>query len=446
MPTLIPQPTRIQSAGNKPKLIDEYIGRVNSQTSSASVAHMRSPAGWVEPGQTPAFDEFTVVLKGTLRVEHKTGSLEVVAGQAVIVHADEWIRYSTPHEGGAEYIAVCLPAFSMDTVHRDQLAETIAGFGFNSVRFPFSVWMTQQTAPVPDQYLAANSDLSGSTPLQVYDACIASLTGAGLMVIPNCHLLDFGWCCADQDDNGLWFNDRWPEARFAGTWQGIVKRYASNPLVVGMDVKNEPRRATVGGHLLQPTWGPGDQTDFGAMYTSIGNVIHELNPHLLIICEGLEYATQLEGVASHPVRLGQGNKVVYSMHDYSWFHPQGQTPAAYAEAMDKAGGYLLTEKIAPLWIGEFGANVSSLASSPGGASWWANISAWLTANDVDWCWWALNPTQPKGTIPVAGRHRSNWGDLEPWGLLAPDWHGIANRGVLDLLTSMIAPRTGPGIA
>src|ERR1700735_4647422 len=90
-PILIPQPTRIQSAGNKPKLIDEYIGRVNSQTSSASVAHMRSPAGWLEPGQTPAFDEFTIVLKGTLRVEHTKGSLEVSAGQAIIEHAGEWI-------------------------------------------------------------------------------------------------------------------------------------------------------------------------------------------------------------------------------------------------------------------------------------------------------------------------------------------------------------------
>jgi ethanolamine utilization protein EutQ len=119
-PTLILQPTRIQSAGNKPKLIDEYIGRVNSQTSSTSVAHMRSPQGWVEPGQTPAFDEFTVVLKGTLRVEHASGSLDVAAGQAVIAHAGGWIRYSTPHEGGAEYIAVCLPAFSMETVHRDE--------------------------------------------------------------------------------------------------------------------------------------------------------------------------------------------------------------------------------------------------------------------------------------------------------------------------------------
>jgi mannose-6-phosphate isomerase-like protein (cupin superfamily) len=120
MPTLISQPTRIQSAGNKPKIIDEYIGRVNSKTETASVAHMRSPRGWTEPGQTPEFDEFTVVLKGTLRVEHSAGALDIAAGQAVIAHAGEWIRYSTPDEGGAEYIAVCLPAFSMESVHRDE--------------------------------------------------------------------------------------------------------------------------------------------------------------------------------------------------------------------------------------------------------------------------------------------------------------------------------------
>lgn len=120
MPTLIAQPTRIQPAGNKPKVIDEYIGRVNSKTNAASVAHMRSPGGWLEPGQTPEFDEFTIVLKGMLRVEHQGGSLDVQAGQAVIAHAGEWVRYSTPNEGGAEYIAVCLPAFSMETVHRDE--------------------------------------------------------------------------------------------------------------------------------------------------------------------------------------------------------------------------------------------------------------------------------------------------------------------------------------
>ena len=119
MPTAIFQPTRIEAAGNKPKLIDEFIGRVNSKHSNVSIAHMRSPEGWEEPGQTPEFDEYTIVLKGSLRVTHKEGSLDIARGQAVIAHKGEWVRYSTPHAEGAEYIAICLPAFSMEAVHRD---------------------------------------------------------------------------------------------------------------------------------------------------------------------------------------------------------------------------------------------------------------------------------------------------------------------------------------
>jgi mannose-6-phosphate isomerase-like protein (cupin superfamily) len=119
MATLIPQPTRIESAGNKPKVIDEYIGRVNSETAGVSVAKMQSPGGWIEPGQTPEFDEYTVVLRGVLQVETRDETLHVSAGQAVIAHAGEWVRYSTPREEGAEYIAICLPAFSPNTVHRD---------------------------------------------------------------------------------------------------------------------------------------------------------------------------------------------------------------------------------------------------------------------------------------------------------------------------------------
>jgi mannose-6-phosphate isomerase-like protein (cupin superfamily) len=110
----------VEAAGNLPKLIDEYVGRVNSGTQEASVAHMRSPGGWQEPGQTPEFDEFTIVLRGTLRVEHRGGAFDVEAGQAVIAHRGEWVRYSTPAQDGAEYIAVCLPAFSIATVHRDE--------------------------------------------------------------------------------------------------------------------------------------------------------------------------------------------------------------------------------------------------------------------------------------------------------------------------------------
>ena len=119
MATLIEKPTLIQAAGNKPKQIREYIGRVNSKTAAASIAHMVSPSGWVEPGQTPEFDEYTIVLKGMLRVETKSATLEVKAGQAVITPKGEWVRYSSPDAAGAEYMAVCLPAFSPDTVHRD---------------------------------------------------------------------------------------------------------------------------------------------------------------------------------------------------------------------------------------------------------------------------------------------------------------------------------------
>jgi mannose-6-phosphate isomerase-like protein (cupin superfamily) len=118
-PTLITQATRIAAAGTKPKLIDEYIGRVNSSHAAVSVAHMHSPQGWSEPGQTPEFDEFTVVLRGMLRVKSQTGELDVHASQAVVTPAGEWVQYSTPNADGAEYIAVCLPAFSPDTVHRD---------------------------------------------------------------------------------------------------------------------------------------------------------------------------------------------------------------------------------------------------------------------------------------------------------------------------------------
>jgi mannose-6-phosphate isomerase-like protein (cupin superfamily) len=120
MPTHIKQPSVIEAAGNKPKRIEEFVGRVNSKTGGVSVARMQSPGGWVEPGQTPEFDEYTVVLRGSLRVTTRDGVLDVGAGEAVITNRGEWVRYSTPGAEGAEYIAICLPAFSMDTVHRDQ--------------------------------------------------------------------------------------------------------------------------------------------------------------------------------------------------------------------------------------------------------------------------------------------------------------------------------------
>ena len=119
MPRLIAAPTVVPAAGTPPKRIEEYAGRVNSGHTALSVARMVSPAGWVEPGQRPEFEEITVVLRGLLRVEHEEGVTDVRAGQAIVAAPGEWVRYSSPEEGGAEYVAICLPAFSMEAVHRD---------------------------------------------------------------------------------------------------------------------------------------------------------------------------------------------------------------------------------------------------------------------------------------------------------------------------------------
>jgi mannose-6-phosphate isomerase-like protein (cupin superfamily) len=120
MPKLIERPTKIQAAGTKPKQIEEFAGRVNSGHEGVSVARMVSPEGWLEPGQRPEFEEITVVLRGLLRVEYEGGTLDVRAGQGVVTAPGEWVRYATPEPGGAEYVAVCLPAFSPTTVHRDE--------------------------------------------------------------------------------------------------------------------------------------------------------------------------------------------------------------------------------------------------------------------------------------------------------------------------------------
>jgi mannose-6-phosphate isomerase-like protein (cupin superfamily) len=119
MPTLIPTPSIVEAAGNKPKIIKEFIGRVNSDTAALSIAQMQSPGGWIEPGQTPEFDEYTLVIRGLIRVTHASGAVDVRAGQAIVARAGEWVQYSTPEPDGADYVSVCLPAFSPQLVHRD---------------------------------------------------------------------------------------------------------------------------------------------------------------------------------------------------------------------------------------------------------------------------------------------------------------------------------------
>jgi endoglucanase len=335
----------------------------------------------------------------------------------------------------------------LDRIERGTLAGLIAAQGFNSVRLPFSVWMTRQTTPVPQQALAANPDLIGRNPLEVFDACVKALTNKGLIVIPNCHLLDFGWCCGTDDSNGLWFNDRFTVQDFTNAWTGMATRYKSNPLVAAMDIKNEPRTAVVGGQKLSPAWGGGSRTDIAAMYTTVGNAILHVDPQVLIICEGLNFASDLTGVHNHPVKLTQPNKVVYSLHDYHWFHKDpNQTPAAYISAMNQRGGFILAGNIAPLWLGEFGRICAAPAPGDQGPEpWWGNIKAWLAQADVDWCWWALNPTHGQASAPPGGSVSHAGGTREPFGLLTQDWSGVGFPDIVTSLKQVMHPQSGPHI-
>lgn len=227
----------------------------------------------------------------------------------------------------------------LDYRQRDDIAAQIAEWGFNSVRFPFALQTVTWGSPVASSGVAANPDLVGRTPWQVYTACVQALTEAGLMVIPNCHLLFQGWCCSGNDGNGLWWNGNWPSSRFTNDWLTVAAAFASNPLVIGYDLKNEPRTATFGGTTYAPSWGDGNSdTDFCQLYTTTATGIQAAHDTALFFCEGLSYAGDLTGTQKRLVTPGHGNCVVYSMHDYAWYHPSGQSQADYITAMNKAGG------------------------------------------------------------------------------------------------------------
>jgi endoglucanase len=344
----------------------------------------------------------------------------------------------------------------LDYRHRDQIATQIAAWGFNSVRFPFALATVTATAPVPASLVTANPDLYGCTPWQVYQACVQALTRAGLMVIPNCHLLYQGWCCSDSDGNGLWWNGNWPPARFANGWITVARAFAGNPLVIGYDLKNEPRTATIGGTAYKPSWGDGNvSTDFRQLYSTTAARIQAVDSTALFFCEGLSYAADLTAAGAHPVTPGRGGCVVYSMHDYAWFHPSGQQQADYISSMDAKGGYLLTGGKAPVWVGEFGtgndtpaaagAGTAHGASSPGDwnlGAWFASFLAWAKLRDVDWCLWLLDGTMRKGTTPQANTLLFTDGDRSGYGLFAQDWTGVSSPALLHALQSIMPATLG----
>lgn len=361
----------------------------------------------------------------------------IVNGTSILDVDGAPVRLAGVNWGGAQQNGL-VPA-GLDKLHRDEIAARIVSWGLNHVRLPYAIgaFMTNggalKTGPVPaPSSLAANPDLAGCSPWEVYQAVVTALTAAGLAVIPNQHLLFPGWCCAEADANGLWYNGSWPASTFTASWELVANEFAAVPLVIGYDLHNEPRPASVGGTVLTPTWGDGNaRTDMRQLYTE---TIGALASHdKLYFCEGLQYASDLTAAGSHPV-VGTG--VVYSMHDYAWFHPAGQALTAYYDQMDAAGGYLVMQDHAPLWIGEFGIGTDGpLASYDTG--WLANFLSYANARELHWCWWELSATSVLGIQPVTNIVQAQPGSRETYGLMSGhDWQG-SQTSMLALLRQIM---------
>jgi endoglucanase len=364
-----------------------------------------------------------------------------VSGSKILDVNGQPVRLTGVNWGGAQQDEL-LPG-GLDKLPRGQIIERIIGWGMNSVRFPFALGTfvsndgTLKTGLAKPSRVAANPDLADLTPGGVFYQLVDEMTAAGLYVFINQHLLYQGWCCATEDNNGLWYNDNWPSSTFTNVWLTIARRFAGNPLV-GYDLHNEPRPATIGGKVLTPTWGSGNgATDMRQLYQNTVSRIRAVDRASLCFCEGLKYAQDLSAWKAHPVT---GANVAVSAHDYPWFHRHAdqspQTKAEYYAQNDASFGYLSEQGIAPVWIGECGTGTdASVASLRGG--WFPNFLAYAADRDVHWCWWELSATNVLGTQPSTNKVQVDPGAREGFGLMAgQDWRG-SQTTVLDMLAPVM---------
>jgi len=295
------------------------------------------------------------------------------------------------------------------------IVQQVKGMGLNAVRLPWSNELYETNPKVASSALAANPALEGEDALTILDQVVNALTAAGMMVILDNHNSDAEWCCGD-DGNTLWYNSRYSEANWLSDWAGMAARYAGNPLVVGADLRNEPR--------VSATWGGAAATDWHAAAERGGNAILAVNPHLLIFVEGTNYSLDLSGAAGLPVVLNVQGQLVYEAHDYGFDYSGLTGYSDYVNRITPRWGYLVTgANPAPVWLGEFGTcnsnSVCVASANPNDSGYWFGfVTTYLQAHDLDWSYWPVNGTQSTG----AGR---NWGAAEAYGVLNASWNGAA---------------------
>jgi endoglucanase len=319
----------------------------------------------------------------------------------------------------------------LDTAPLQDIVAAIARLGFNSVRLPFANQLLRDRA-LDAKAVAANPDLAGLTPLEVYDRVVEALTGAGLLVVLNNHSTHFMWCCG-LDTDGLWYGPDQSEAQWLDDWAQMVRRYRDNPMVVAADLRNEVRIPSWNPFLI-PTWNGLTAPWRAAAERAAARVLAE-NPDLLVVVEGVNFPRDhLKGVRSNPVRLPLPDRLVYAAHNYGYIGP-GLTGTKYGDMdwptfqrqMDQEWGYVIEENqpyTAPVWVSEFG-------TGPSPSVWWTNIVRYLREGDFDFAYWALNPG-PKAS-----------GEDEPFGLLQRDWRTPLEDARVRDLRSLVAPTRGP---
>ncbi len=313
----------------------------------------------------------------------------------------------------------------------DDIAATIAALGFNSVRLPFSIEMVEQTAPVPLAPVAANPDLEGRTPLEVMDAVIDALSHEGLVVILDNHSSEAVWY---DDSHGLWYTDAYPEDAWLAAWRELTWRYLDQPAVVGMDLRNELRSGA--------TWGGDPATDWKAAAGRAADEILAIDDSKLIIVEGIDYGSNLSGVWSDPLTLSVDGRLVYSAHDYSWFHSRVGSYGDLARDLGSWWGFIIVEDqpyTAPVWVGEFGTCSTDATCVAGGSrdgDWFSTFVQYLDAGDIDWCYWPVNGTMARAD----GRE---YGAVDWYGVLDETWTEPALPELIDALQAIQDPWAFP---
>lgn len=324
-------------------------------------------------------------------------------GRHIIDARGQQVKLASINWYGASDVGY-IPA-GLDVQHRNDIANLIRRLGFNSVRLPYADEIVKENPWIPAKKLSANRDLfrksetEGAFALDVFTAVVKSLTDAGVMVIVNDHITQATWCCGANPCDAVWNNDWFggslfcrvsqTEEQWVSNWETIMQPLISNPGVIGVDLRNEPRGL----------WGTLSWDDWAGAAESAADRLLALNPDWLVFVEGVSSANDLSGVRTRPIELSEhADRVVYSSHVYSWsgwgaLRPYSRrTYADFAASMRKNWAFIVEEDIAPVWVGEFG---TSDEPNDGDRNYWNHLVAFLASQDVSWGYWALNPRKPE---------------------------------------------------